>query len=84
MFCGKKTKKKQNIKTKADEQQRNKKGWRKISKEVPLKERKKRLIKDERNEETALIGINGGQENKKQKKTYLKKAPRFKEETKEK
>ena len=36
--------------------------------------KKKRLIEDERNEEKNLIGINGGQENKKQKKRYIKSA----------
>ena len=35
-------------------------------KEVPLKDRKKRIIKNETNEEKSLIGINGGQGNKKQ------------------
>ena len=55
---------------------RNNKGTEKVEeklKEVPLKDRKK-IIKDERNEEKSLIGINGGQENKKKEKTYINSA----------
>ena len=35
---------------------------------------KKRRTKDERNEKKSLIGINGGQGNKKQEKTYINSA----------
>ena len=35
---------------------------------------KKRTIKDERNKEKSLIGINGGQGNKKQEQTYINSA----------
>ena len=73
MFYEKKTKEKQNIKSKGEEQQRKRKGCRKIE-EVHLKDRKKRIIKDERNEEKILIEINGGQGNKKQKKLNIKSA----------
>ena len=68
MFCEKKTKENQNIKSNVEEQQRKIKGCIKI-KDVPFKDKKKRIIKDEKNEEKILIKINGGQENKKQKKT---------------
>ena len=44
------------------------------SKEVPLKDRKKRIIKNGANEEKNLIGINTGQENKKQEKKYMSSA----------
>ena len=39
-----------------------------------MKDRKKRMIKDERNEEKSLIGINECQRNKKHEKKYIKNA----------
>ena len=55
----------------------NNKGIKKVEEKYQkkyLERKKKRLIEDERNEEKNLIEINGGQENKKQKKRYIKSA----------
>ena len=41
------------------------------SKEITLKDRKKRIIQNETNEEKSLIRISRGQGNKKQEKAYI-------------
>ena len=52
----------------------NNKGIKKVEENIKrstFERKKKRLIKDERNEEKTLIGINGGQENKKKTKKSI-------------
>ena len=71
MFCAKKQRRSKTSKSKDEEQQRNRKGWRKIAKKY-LRKTGKKIIKDEANGEKNLIGIKRGQGNKKQEKKVYK------------
>ena len=52
---------------------RNRKGWKKIER-ITCERQKKRIIKNEANEEKSPIGIKKGQGNKKQEKPYINSA----------